>query len=269
LARSEQRTAAAQRHAEDLLKSTGQPNDKADRSECGMAWTPSSVSTWHTIDATLFQRSDPGSAAPGEPILWAKTRIPKAHVLYRAGDRTEALYAVRFGSCKTELLSKNGQEQVVGFYMVGDVIGADGIASEVHTCQATALEDTEVLRLPLDSLEEIARHDPSFGPDFHKLLSQETARAHALMLVLGLMRAEQRLAFFLVDLSQRYQARGYSSCEYVLRMSRQEIGSYLGLKLETVSRLFSRFHREGVVQIDGRNIVLRDRPALIQRAEGG
>jgi CRP/FNR family transcriptional regulator len=267
LTRSERRVEAAQRRAEELLNGNRPQSGPLDPSEGSIAWPQSSCPAWRTIDATLSGRSDPASS--GERVPWAKSRIPKAHILYRAGDRTDALYAVRFGSCKTEVLSRNGQDQVVGFYMVGDVLGTDGIASEVHTCQATALEDTEVFRLPLDSIEGLARRDASFGHDFHKLLSHESARAHALMLVLGSMRAEQRVAFFVLDMSQRYQSRGYSSCEYVLRMSRQEIGSYLGLKLETVSRLFSRFHRDGMLQIDGRRIVVRDRAALIERAERG
>ena len=138
----------------------------------------------------------------------------------------------------------------------------DGIGTDVHGCQATALEETEVCPLPFDQIEALARFSNPFGRNLYRLLSQESARAHTLMIVLGTMRAEQRLAVFLLDLSQRYRAHGYSSCEFVLRMTREEIGSYLGLTLETVSRLFSRFQREGLFQVQGRTVKLLDRDAV-------
>ena len=161
----------------------------------------------------------------GERILTVPTRFRKDAVLYRVGDSFHAIYAIRFGSCKTVLLAKGGREQVVGYHMAGEVVGIDGIASEIHECQATALEDMEVCRLPFSEVERLARLSHQFEHGLHKLLSQESARAYTLMLMLGTMRADQRLAFFLLDLSQRYQARGYSSCEFVLRMTRKEIGS--------------------------------------------
>ena len=139
----------------------------------------------------------------------------------------------------------------------------DGIAAGRHECQAIALEDLEVSRLPFEQIEGLARLSDQFAHDLHKLLSQECARAHAVMLMLGSMRASSAWRR-LLDLSDRHQARGYSSREFVLRLTRQEIGSYLGLKLETVSRLFSRFHREGLLRVEGRTVELLDRIAVSQ-----
>jgi len=193
----------------------------------------------------------------------------KGAMLFRAGDRFKALYAIHSGSCKTELLGIDGQCQVAGFHMAGDCIGIDGMGSNIHDCQATALEDLEICPIPFDTIDNLARLSDGFRQNLNKLLSQESARMHVLMLLLGSMRAEQRLAAFLLDLSQRYRAHGYSPCEFVLRMTRAEIGSYLGLKLETVSRLFARLQREGTLQVQGRLVKLLDRGALSRLVECG
>ena len=190
-------------------------------------------------------------------------------VLYRIGDPFTALYAIRTGSCKTVLLARDGHDQVGGYHMSGDIIGMDGIGVDSHECQATALEDMDVCPLPFAQIENLARVSDPFRHNLYKLLSQESARAQTLMLVLGTMRAEQRLAVFLLELSQRYRTRGYSSCDFVLRMTREEIGSYLGLKLETISRLFSRFQREGLVQVQGRTVKLLDRVAVARLVDCG
>ena len=131
-----------------------------------------------------------------------------------------------------------------------------------------ALEDTEVCVLPFDRLEAFGRTHVRFQHNLHRMLSREIARECKVMLLLGTMLAERRLAVFLLDLADRYHARGYSSCEFVLRMTREEIGSYLGLKLETVSRLFSRFQRDGLLQVEGRVVKLLDRSSLRRLLEG-
>jgi CRP/FNR family transcriptional regulator len=159
----------------------------------------------------------------------------------------------------TVLLSEDGREQVAGYHLLGEIIGTDGVGADVHGCRAVSLEDTEVCVLPFERLQVLGRQNDRFQHNLHRLLAREIARGNALMMLLGTMRAEQRLATFLLDLSQRYQVLGYSSCEFVLRMTREEIGSYLGLKLETVSRLFSRFQREGLLQVEGRVVKLLDR----------
>ena len=195
-------------------------------------------------------------------LVARRVRLHKGETLFRAGEKFSSLYALRSGSCKTVLPGEDGQEQVAGYHMPGDVIGTDGIGAERHDCEAIALEDTEVCALPFDRVEEFARQNIQFQRSLNRLLSREITRERRVTLILGTMRADQRLATFLLDLAQRYQERGYSSVEFVLRMTREEIGSYLGLKLETVSRLFSRFHEEGLIQVHGRIVKLLDRGAL-------
>jgi CRP/FNR family transcriptional regulator len=152
--------------------------------------------------------------------------------------------------------------------MAGDIIGTDGIGSGAHDCEAVMLEDTEVCALPFQQFAELSRRNSRLQHNLHRLLSREISRQRNVMMLLGTMDAEQRLAAFLLDLSERYQERGYSSREFVLRMTREEIGSYLGLKLETVSRLFSRFQREGLIQVQGRVVKLLDIPTLRQLVNG-
>jgi CRP/FNR family transcriptional regulator len=210
---------------------------------------------------------DPAALRLLDHVVATRVRLKKGDTLYHDGDRFADLYAIRSGSCKTLLLTEDGHEQVAGFHMAGDILGIGGIDSGAHGCRVVALEDTEVCALPFERIEEAARGNSAFQHGMHRLLSREIVRERSVMLMLGAMRAEQRLAAFLLDLSRRYQARGYSSTEFVLRMTREEIGSHLGLKLETVSRLFSRFHQEGIVLVQGRVIKLLDRVALQQLLE--
>jgi CRP/FNR family transcriptional regulator len=205
---------------------------------------------------------DPGEMRVLDQLVARRIRLRKGEALFRAGERFMSLYAIRTGSCKTVLPGEDGQDQVAGYHMAGDVIGTDGIGADRHDCEAVALEDMEVCGLPFDRVEELARQSTQFQRGLNRLLSREITRERRVTLILGTMRADQRLATFLLDLAQRYQERGYSSVEFVLRMTREEIGSYLGLKLETVSRLFSRFHEEGLIQINGRVVKLLDRVAL-------
>ena len=199
-----------------------------------------------------------------DAMVSTRTRLKKGDALYRAGASFTALYAIRIGSLKTTVLAEDGREQVSGYHMLGDIIGLDGIGTDRHGCQAIALEDTEVCVLPFERVEELARSLPALQHNLHQFLSKEIARDQNIMLLLGSMRAEERLAVFLLNLADRYRRRGYSSTEYVLRMTREEIGSYLGLKLETVSRLFSRFQGEGLIQVQGRAVKLLDPVALKQ-----
>jgi CRP/FNR family transcriptional regulator len=199
-----------------------------------------------------------------ETVFGNRVKLRKGDSLYRAGEAFSSLYAVRIGSLKTTVLAEDGREQVSGYHMLGDIIGLDGIGTDHHGCQAVALEDTEVCVLPFERLEELARNITSLQHNLYQFLSREISRDHHIMLLLGSMRAEERLAVFLLNLSDRYRRRGYSSTEFVLRMTREEIGSYLGLKLETVSRLFSRFQEEGLIQVQGRSVKLIDVAALKQ-----
>ena len=199
-----------------------------------------------------------------EAVLGNRTKLKKGDALFHNGATFTALYAVKLGSLKTTVLSDDGREQVAGYHMPGDLLGLDGMGSNRHGCEAIALEDSELCVLPFQRIEELARHIPALQHNLHKFLSREIERDHRVMLLLGSMRAEERLAAFLLNLSERYKARGYSSTEFVLRMTREEIGSYLGLKLETVSRLFSKFQEEGLVMVAGRSVKIIDMPILKQ-----
>ena len=216
---------------------------------------------------SLTKGLGPDELALAERLLTTRIHHRRGDALYRSGDAFDALYAIRTGSCKSVLLGPDGQEQVNGYHMCGEVVGMDGIGSNVYESQAIALEDTDVCRLPFNWIDKLARLSDQFRRNLQQLLSQECARVQSRTLVLGTMRSEQRLAVLLLDLSSRYKARGYSSCEFLLRLTREEIGSFLGLKLETVSRVFSRFQREGLIQVEGRLVKLLDQVALLKIAD--
>jgi len=189
-----------------------------------------------------------------EELVATRKRIKRGESLFRAGDRFESLYAVRLGFLKSTVMSSDGREQVTGFHMAGELIGMDGISNESHSCDTVALEDTEVCVIPYDRIEDVASSVPVLRNHFHKVMSREIVREHGVMLLLGSMHAEERLAAFLLNLSQRFEARGYSRSEFVLRMTRAEIGSFLGLKLETVSRVLSRFAHEGLIDVNQKHV---------------
>jgi CRP/FNR family transcriptional regulator len=197
-----------------------------------------------------------------EAAVANRTRVRKGEALFHAGAPFASLFAVRFGSLKSTVTAEDGREQVAGYHMAGDIIGLDAIGSGSHGSDAVALEDSEVCIVPFQEIEALARTVPALQRNLHRLMSREIERDHGLMLLLGSMRAEERLAAFLLSLSERYHGRGYSASEFVLRMTREEIGSYLGLTLETVSRLFSRFRQEGLIDVTGRQVKLLDRDAL-------
>jgi CRP/FNR family transcriptional regulator len=188
--------------------------------------------------------------------------IRRGDYLYCSGAALESLYAIRSGFMKSCVLHEDGREQVAGFHMMGDLMGLDAIGSERHHCDAVALEDSEVCEIPLAVLERLSRDMPLLQQHFHRILSREIVRDHGVMLLLGTMRAEERLAAFLLNLSQRFAARGYSSTEFYLRMTRGEIGSYLGLKLETISRALSRFHEEKLIEVRSKHVKILDMEAL-------
>ncbi len=189
-----------------------------------------------------------------DELIGVRRKIKRGQHLYRAGDEFEAIYAIRTGFFKTDVILEDGRDQVTGFQMAGEILGMDGIGTDRHTCNATALEDAEVCLIPFGELETLSREINALQHHFHKVMSREIVREHGVMMLLGTMRAEERLAAFLLNMSQRFMSRGYSASEFHLRMTREEIGSYLGLKLETVSRAFSRFQDEGLVSVQQKHI---------------
>jgi CRP/FNR family transcriptional regulator len=197
-----------------------------------------------------------------DELVAVRRTVKRGASLFHNGEKFTSLYAIRTGFFKTTVNTEDGRDQVTGFQMAGEIIGLDGIVNELHTCDAIALEDAEVCVLPFDRIEEISREINSLQRHVHKIMSREIVREHGVMLLLGSMRAEERLAAFLLNLVQRLQARGFSKSELILRMTREEIGSYLGMKLETVSRTFSKFADDGMVEVKQRHIHICDADAL-------
>jgi len=202
-----------------------------------------------------------------DALVVHRIKVNKCKSLYRSGDSFNTLYAIRSGSLKTTVLTDAGHEQVTGYHILGELVGFDGIGNNRHGAGAIALEDTEVCALPFAKLEKLAQTMPALQHTMNRMMSMEIRRDQDAMAMLGSMRAEGRIAVFLLDLADRYRRRGYSSTEFVLRLTRKEIGSYLGLQLETVSRLFSRFQGEGLVQVEGRALKLLD-PIGLKRIAG-
>ncbi len=197
-----------------------------------------------------------------DDLVATRRKISRGDILYRNGEKFSALYAIRTGFFKTTVAAEDGRDQVTGFQMAGEVIGLDGIVSDHHTCDAVALEDAEVCVMNFDRLEDLSREINALQRHVHKIMSREIVRENGVMLLLGSMRADERLAAFLLNLVQRLHARGFSQSELVLRMTREEIGSYLGLKLETVSRTFSKFVEEGIVEVKQRHVRILNPDAL-------
>jgi CRP/FNR family transcriptional regulator len=189
-----------------------------------------------------------------DDLVSTRRRVKRGDHLYRAGEGFDSIYAIRSGFFKTDVLLEDGRDQVTGFQMAGELLGLDGISTEHHTCNAIALEDSEVCAIPFSRLEILSREIHTLQHHFHKVMSREIVRDHGVMMLLGTMRAEERLAAFLLNLSQRFTSRGFSHAEFYLRMTREEIGSYLGLKLETVSRAFSKFQEEGHIAVQQKHI---------------
>src|SRR6478609_6635497 len=190
-------------------------------------------------------------------IVNRKRSLKRGDYLHRAGSELQSLYAIRTGFLKTCMLHDDGREQVAGFHMMGDLVGMDAIGSGKHVSDAIALEDSELCEIPFAEFEQLSHDLPALQQHFHRIMSREITRDHGVMLPLGSMRAEERLAVFLLNLSKRFAARGYSATQFNLRMTREEIGSYLSLKLETVSRAFSHFQNEVVISVQNKIIEIK------------
>ena len=197
-----------------------------------------------------------------DPLVGRRRSVRRLEPLYRTGDPFSSLYAVRTGFFKTCVTGASGRDQVTGFQMAGELLGFDGIGTALHTCDAIALEDSQVCVIWFDQLETLSRDSAELQHQIHKIMSREIVREHGVMLLLGGMRAEERLASFLLNLLHRLRLRGFSGSSMLLRMTREEIGSYLGLKLETVSRSFSKFQDDGLLEVRQRNVRVLDEAAL-------
>jgi CRP/FNR family transcriptional regulator, anaerobic regulatory protein len=208
---------------------------------------------------------DADSLGHMDQLTRLKRKVARGATLYRTGDHFDAVYAVRSGAFKSVGISRNGLEKVTGLHLPGEVMGLEAISTRKHRYEAIALEDSEVCVIPFAQLTQLALRLPELQAQLLRTVSGDISRDQALMLLLGSLDAEQRLAAFLLSLSKRYQNLGYSPTRFSLRMTREEIGSYLGLTLETVSRVMSRLNRNGVIKAQQRDIELKDHQALEEK----
>ena len=193
-----------------------------------------------------------------ESVITRRRTVKKGERLYRAGDPLRSLYAVRRGTFKTAGLMEDGRVHVTGFFLPGELLGFDAITADRHPCDAEALENSDVCEIPYDKLEELAQQVPGLQHQLLKIMSREIVRDEQLLVLLGRMTAEERLASCLLSFSRRQARIGLSETDLNLAMSRQDLGYYLGLAIETVSRLFSRFQDEGLIEARGRQVRLHD-----------
>ena len=191
-------------------------------------------------------------------LKFARRKVREGEVLYTSGQDFTFVYAVRTGTVKSVLLTHDGREQVSGFAFSGDVLGLDGVATGHHGSTAIALEDTEVCAIPYSQLAHLAAAHAGMYLSLTRLLGGEIVRDHQLALLLGSLTAEERVCAFLTNVSDRMKARGWSAVEFHLRMSRADIGSFLGLTIETVSRAFSALKRQRLIEVDKKHVRILD-----------
>jgi CRP/FNR family transcriptional regulator, anaerobic regulatory protein len=194
--------------------------------------------------------------------------LKKGEQLYRLGDPLQSLYAVRAGTFKSSGVMEDGRVQVAGFYLPGELLGMDAISTDKHPCSAEALEPSEVCEIPFNALEQLAHKIPGLQHQLLRVMSREIVRDEHTLMMVGRMTAEERFASCLISFSRRHERLGESGKEFRLSMSRQDLGDYLGLALETVSRLFSRFQEDGLIEVQGREVRLRDFNRLHALADG-
>ncbi|MFW2372834.1 MAG: fumarate/nitrate reduction transcriptional regulator Fnr [Gammaproteobacteria bacterium] len=188
---------------------------------------------------------DMGDIEKLDEIIKRRKPLQKGEYLFHSGNTFHSIYAVRSGSIKTYSESEQGDEQVTGLYLPGELLGLDAIHNHEHPCSAVALETTSLCEIPFDTLEELSEKIPNLYQQLFRIMSKEIASDQTLLMLMAQKNAEERLAAFLVNLSSRLKQRSFSETEFYLSMSRKDIGNYLGLTIETISRTFSRFQSEG------------------------
>jgi len=194
--------------------------------------------------------------------------LKKGEMLFRQGDPFNSLYALRSGAVKTYNLSDGGEEQITGFHLASELIGLSGMDSQVYPLSAVALETTSVCEIPFERLDDLTATMPQLRKQLMRLMSREIRDDQQMMLLLSRKTADERIATLLINLSARFRARGYSAKSFRLAMSRNEIGNYLGLAVETVSRVFTRFQQQGLIAADGRQVEILDHTQLCALAGG-
>ncbi|MBL4940858.1 MAG: fumarate/nitrate reduction transcriptional regulator Fnr [Colwellia sp.] len=202
-----------------------------------------------------------------DEIIDRKRPIHKGDKIFSDGQELHALFAIRSGTFKTFTVNEQGEEQITGFHLAGDLLGFDAIADSVHRSFAQALETSMVCEIPYDNLDQLSNTMPKLKKQVLRLMSNEIRTDQEMLTLLNRKSAEQRVATFIVSLSERYHARGLSASEFRLTMTRSEIGNYIGLTVETISRLLNRFHKNGLIKVDGKLITILEIDELIDCAE--
>lgn len=194
--------------------------------------------------------------------------LQKGEHLYRANDKFDSVFAIRSGAVKAITISDNGEEQITGFYLPGEVVGMDGLADNVYTNSVIALETSSVCEIPFNRLEELSLQIPSLQRHFFQLMSREITQDQQVITLLSKGSAEARIATLLLSISARNNRRNLSANQFVLPMSRTDIGNFLGLTIETVSRIFTRLQKNNLIEVDKKEIVITDLDALRALATG-
>jgi len=199
-------------------------------------------------------------------IIERKKPIQKGQTLFQAGDNLKSLYAIRSGTIKSYTISEQGDEQITGFHLAGDLVGFDAINSGQHPGFAQALETSMVCEIPFETLDDLSGKMPNLRQQIMRLMSGEIKVDQEMILLLSKKSAEERLAAFIHGLSQRFGQRGFSPREFHLTMTRGDIGNYLGLTVETISRLLGRFQTNGILAVKGKYITIENHELLSKLA---
>jgi CRP/FNR family transcriptional regulator len=212
---------------------------------------------------SLLGMSVPNSRKSSE-FHFQHLQFKSGQKVFTAGQEFSSIYIVHSGFLKTSSISRSGSEQILCFPMKGDILGVDGIYTKNYKSEVTALSDCNLISLPLKTLILAARENYELEELMYRMISSELIREQEMIGIMGSQNAESRVAFFLVQLSDRFHLMGYSAKSFILRMSREEIGSYLGLSMETVSRSFSQFDRIGAINVRARHVSINSKEALEQ-----
>ncbi|MBD3657820.1 MULTISPECIES: fumarate/nitrate reduction transcriptional regulator Fnr [Marinobacter] len=197
-----------------------------------------------------------------EDIVQQGRIFNRGELVFEQSTPFRSCFAVRSGAIKTSIITESGEEQVTGFFMPGELVGLDSMSSDAYACSAKALERTSVCELPVDRLEELTHKIPELQHHFFHLMSQEIQNSHQLAMLLSKNTAEERIAALLLSLSSRFGRRRMSPTQFSLPMARNDIANFLGLAVETVSRVFTRFQNQGLIRARGREVELLDIEAL-------
>ena len=190
-------------------------------------------------------------------VVKAKKTLQRGDFIYREGDNFKGILAIKSGSAKLVANDSHGNEHILNILLPGELLGFDGLSNEKHSCAAIALETMTFCQLPADSMDQLFQKLPGLTRELFRH-SGEKMLEDKNQLVLSKRPAEERLAYFLISLSQRLKRRGFSSSEFKLSLTRQEIGNHLGLALETVSRLLKKFQQDGLISVRNRFITIKD-----------